>query len=307
MNRIRYSGIPYLGVDNNSLLKKIFSQKDFRHKSITFYDFFNRIESNRYIAIIDGKWLSWCEDIQFNYRDGICQLPYFTYETYRLEKSPKNDNFGHLLISEDGKILVRYAYKLCKLKLEIGSELKIYDILKDKFYELEFSSWCSLTSYKIERLYELYRGSCYFDKRGISDVVKGYHFFTKDFVGFTNAEYRYRRKNGLETYLDDYEPIEDDYRDVRGYSLEQYSAKARVLVFNMKPYKYRRLSFDCTLFCIVKSGVSLDSEDYTNFIKSKEASYFKYGKDVFLIFKKYWYTGGNNSLIKKRFCSGGWL
>lgn len=304
MNKLKYRGIPYLGEDTQIKYGFIRDADYTELRTVTILEFFTNKEQNRYICLIQGYWLTWLDDIQFNYRDGCIRLPFFTYETKKSEIKFNGEDRSNVLLDDDN-IVVTYNYELNLLAVNEMSKLKIFDTKTGESFRLKFSGYTDNTTFSMSDVKKLYAVSCYFDDKSISsNYEKGYHYITEQFKGFINYDYSTRLKLKLSSYKDDYKPVLEDYRDVRNYEYDKYILTVGNEYFDSRIYKYRRLDFDCMLFCIIKGNlICSDDDNYNNFLRGSLDYYKVSFSSLNLIFKKYWYSKDNNknSLIYKRF------
>jgi len=301
MNKIKYKGIPYLGENNQEKFEYIVNNtvyQDYLCDFITFFD--NIFKPKNYVVIIDN-FITWLDDIQFNYRDAMITVPYFIYDYYNLEKVIHSKS--RCFIDENGNSIIRYNYELHKLKFTDTVQLKVYSIKDNKFFNLKLT-FPDDKNFVMSDLYERYRNSCYFDSIQLNkEREAGYFYFTKEFVGFTNIENRYRQKLYLDTFKDNVSVDEEDYRDVRDYTNNRVGIFYDEYDLNETLYKYRRLSFDMLLYNVVHNNmIAIDDELYNKYLNSSKQQYYKYKKDFTLIFKKYWLKKQGTSIIEKRFC-----
>ena len=107
-------GIPYFGEITQELMDYILNT-DFsnvpvaRYKSL--YEIVESSVNDKVVVVIDNKWVTWLNDIVFNYRDKECYLPYYSYEEYLItDRVFKTNNKGHLELTDDG-LKIKYEYK----------------------------------------------------------------------------------------------------------------------------------------------------------------------------------------------------
>lgn len=295
MNKRIYKGIPYLGEDTPNMYKRIRNNIRFKTIHTTFYDMWYNLEPNRYLAIVDKQWLTWLDDIIFNYRDNKIMLPYYKYKYFDVILTPKKLDGN--LIYNNGVLTITHSYNLCFKKLNIGCSLKIYDLKEDKFFNVIFDKLISLESFSMKALFHDYLVSCYYGNAEFEQNKAGYHFINQ-IKGVNNQEAYYRRKYdliGLETS----DSIEN-CRDVRNYTYNQFISMGYLEYVTNDNYSRRNLKFECFLYCVVFSKLfSSDCDDYNHYLKSNNP-YFKYEK---LIFKKYWINQDlkNKTIIGRRF------
>lgn len=277
------SGIPYFGENTQSLYKMI-KNFNFSNSNIkTYKSLYSALESlinRRIIVIIDNKWLTWLNDIIFNYRDKCCYLPYFSYKKHIVnDKEYHNDNKGHLIIS-DGALHIRYEYKYAKLSID-GNNLLLNCVDIDTFehFVLSTHKWIDETECNFDKLYNLYLESAYTENDyNINKHAGGYHYIDRSPKQFKNKEKVIREQLGLSSYsLDNI--IDADYRDVRNFKYNEIIQKHGMLQ-SVELYRERRLRFESYLYCCIRQGL-LDSLEFRKGI-------YKYGDTIKLIIKDYW-------------------
>ena len=274
------AGIPYFGADTNSIHDKIISSEYKTVKSYgSLYDFINDNISNKIIILVENKWLTWLNDIKFNYRDKKCYIPYFRFKTTSCRHN--TDNKGHLPIV-NGEIHLRYDYELNKLDIGLDKnkiELKCFNIDTDENFKVTIDKWICDKELDIEKLYRLYIESAYSeDDFMFNKHAGGYHYILRDPNGFKNVEKMLRDELELNHFSEKSE-IENDYRDVRKYKYNDIISKVGLLD-NIDLYRERRLRFESYLYCCIKNGL-------LNNIEFKGGIY-KYGEAIKLIIKDYW-------------------
>lgn len=291
-------GIPFFGEDHVNIVKSILSRPSERHiKYDTVFELVHDETIKHAVVIIDNKWFTWLHDIVFNYRDGNAFLPYYTYELFdtQVVKSMK-DNNGHLLLDKETNTLsIRHNFDLKVFDFTLDTTLEIYNITNNERYSVSASAWYYDT-FDLDTLYGRYISSAYYDFDELLEKhIGGYHYITRQFKGFANVEWRKRKDFFLENYAGN-QLIISDHRDVRQYRREQLFGNAPIQ--QIVPYKYRRLAFDCMLYCVIKQGSKTDNEEFNErYAKlSKQdciLNYKPYYKAPSLIFKSYWYGVGS--------------
>ena len=295
-------GIPYFGENNNEIYERILTGvkngacKEKRYTTI--YELIHKNIDNKLIVVIDEQWLTWLNDIRFNYRDHECYLPYFTYELYSVDGNRRrSDNKGHLLLKDGpyGKeLFIRYDYKYEKLELnENNFRLKVYNLDTNEFMELCSDSWIDNT-FDMKELYEKYVDSCFKnDDYLLNKHMGGYHYITRTVDKFVNKERLIRNDLGLRHYSE-IDAYDSDYRDVRQYKYEQVVQMKGLRDSLSKLYKLRRLDFDCLIYCIMReNAIPYNCSDrfkieWERLGTEEGKDYIKYGKDIKLIIKSYW-------------------
>ena len=276
-------GIPYFGEITQELMDYILNT-DFsnvpvaRYKSL--YEIVESSVNDKVVVVIDNKWVTWLNDIVFNYRDKECYIPYYSYKEYLIEDRVfKTNNRGHLILTDDG-LKIRYEYKYNKKYIKDGKvELHCVDISTlDKFI-IATDSWADDDSVDLDKLYRLYIDSCYKDDDFlVNKHTGGYHYIDKSIKAFENKEKKLREQYGLNAFASDSE-YDKDYRDVRQYTYDEV-IKLKGLLSNDELYRERRLRFESYLYCCLRQGL-------LNTIKFNEGIY-KIGNDIKLIIKDYW-------------------
>ena len=255
-------GIPYFGENNNEIYERVLTGVKNgackKKRYTTIYELIHKNIDNKLVVIIDEQWLTWLNDIRFNYRDHECYLPYFTYELYSVDwNRRRSDNKGHLLLKDgpSGKeLFIRYNYKYEKLELnENNFRLKVYSLDTNEFMELCSGNWLNDT-FDMKELYEKYIDSCFKnDDYLLNKHMGGYHYITRTVDKFVNKERLIRNDLGLRHYSE-IETYDSDYRDVRQYKYEQVVQMKGLRDSLSKLYKLRRLDFDCLIYCIMRKN-----------------------------------------------------
>lgn len=288
-------GIPYFGENNNELWKTIiYTDVNCTRFYKSVYNFISEHINKKVVAIIEDKYITWLNDIKFNYRDKQLYIPYYSYkEKYIPNKVYKTDNKGHIQLSEDFKqVILRYEYNYEKLVIRLNNfRLILFDLdTKEKYYaELSEYNWYNSDEFNIEELYQLYIDSCYEEDDFIINKHQGgYHFISKNIPNFENKERKLR-----ELYdLCDYSAcnlVDKDYRDVRQYKYEEVIQKEGIRD-TLDLYKIRRLKFESALFCILRQHIKSNDTEFNieldKLYSGKQI--IKYGNNIKLIFKNYW-------------------
>lgn len=277
-------GIPFLGENNTHLKYKILNRKPDTFEEISLYSLYKDVEPNKKIVIIDSKWITWLEDTNFDYLKHTAYLKYYTYKrlltSYKINLKDISKDENHLEYTEDGQVYVRYAYKLNKLSLNIGSKLLIYNIDTDILTEYTITSFVDTEfTFSILQLYELYKNACYKDTGHNS----GYTLIYKEIPQFKNIDAVLRKENSLDTWDDkkssSYHSRNDDvgYRDVRIYEYNTFIEKFGTGYIEGKyTYKYRKLFFESYLYCAMRADiVPIDGKEYNWDTLGKSRSYIK--------------------------------
>lgn len=291
-------GIPYFGPYHNSIVEEINSACVSETISYnTMYEMIQAEATKRTVVIIDNKWFSWLWDARFNYREGKAELPYYEYQTTDIQVSKNHsDNKGHLLLNIDTYTWsVRHSYNLKMLELQLNKEITLYDVELHKKYKVIADKWY-FDTFDITALYISYLSSAYYDFDELLEKhIGGYHYITRQFKGFNNLEWKKRKELELPNFVEN-QPTLYDFRDVRQYRREELFGGA--VMDTIIPYKFRRLAFDCLLYCIIKQGSKTTDRDFNhryNQLSKKDCILcYRPNHDApALIFKSYWYGVGS--------------
>lgn len=276
-------GIPYFGEITQELMDYILNT-DFsnvpvaRYKSL--YEVFESSVNDSVVVVIDNKWVTWLNDIVFNYRDKECYLPYYSYEEYLItDRVFKTNNKGHLELTDNG-LKIKYEYKYNKMCITDGKvELNCVDISTLDRFIIATDGWSEASSADLDKLYNLYINSCYKDDDFlVNKHAGGYHYIDKTIKAFENKEKKLRERYNLCAFAMDSEYIKD-YRDVRQYTYDEV-IKLKGLITNSELYRERRLRFESYLYCCLRQGL-LNNVHFKNHIH-------KIGDNIKLIIKDYW-------------------
>lgn len=284
-------GIPYFGDNNQSIWEDILkSSIKYNINENSLYDLVNKRINQKCVVVIDNKWLSWLNDITFNYRDKECYIPYYSFELFETtDTNIRTDNKGHLLFDGD-TLKIRYNYKLEKYNIDINKlSLVIYDLATNEKYMVHTDKWIDECEFSIDKLYELYLDSCYIeDDFIINKHTGGYHYIIKVVDKFFNKECYLRKELGLQHYSSESE-LSEDYRDVRNY---RYTEVIKLSGFRdtIETYKLRRLRFESYLYCVLRANLKPNKAKFKQEWNKlgKSVDFIKYGDKIKLIFKSYW-------------------
>lgn len=276
-------GIPYFGEQTQELMDYILNT-DFNNVPVARYKSLYEIVvdsvNDKVVVVIDNKWVTWLNDIVFNYRDKECYIPYYSYKEYLVEDRPfKTNNRGHLILTSDG-LKIRYEYKYNKMYITDGKvRLHCVDISTLDQFIIVTDGWMNDSSIDLDKLYKLYIDSCYKDDDFlVNKHAGGYHYINKSIKAFENRENKLREQYDLYAFTEDSE-YDKDYRDVRQYTYDEV-VKIKGLLSNNELYRERRLRFESYLYCCLRQGLLND-------IKFKNHIH-KIGNDIKLIIKDYW-------------------
>jgi len=291
------AGIPYFGEYNQNIYNKIINSKVTSELNIdSIYRLINTYAYSKIVVVIDNKWLTWLNDIKFNYRDKKCYIPYYSYKLYSVsEKTYKYNNQGHLII-ENNHLVLRYDYTYNQLNISDSNiSLILYNIDTQEKFKVNTKNWISEQRFSIDKLYKLYINSSYKEDRyNIKKHLGGYHYISRQPKEFKNKEKQYRELYELDDYSKEtidcfYNQEYDDYRDVRNFKYEEVIQRYG-MVDNTEIYKIRRLRFESYLYCILRADILSDNQEFNTklaLLKSGK-EIIKYGSDIKLIFKRYW-------------------
>lgn len=297
-------GIPYFGEETQEITERILKSKiEYTKEFNSLYDIINEHINKKIIVIIDNKWLSWLNDIIFNYRDKKCYIPYYTYELFKVQdKKYKSNNKGHLVI-KDITLYLRYNYNYKKFDININNlSLILYDMQTNKKYKVNTTNWIAEKEFNIDKLYNLYVDGCYKEDDFIYNKHEGgYHYIYKSPKEFKNKEKTLREAYNLQAYHMD-SKFEADYRDVRNFKYEEVIQKIG-LRETIELYKVRRLKFESYLYCILRQNIkpsNIDSKFTEQWKKlGVTKDHIKYGQSgIKLIFKAYWLN--NHKRLKRK-------
>lgn len=276
-------GIPYFGEQTQEIVDSILNIDTdiiYEKKYDSLYDLILSNIDKHIIVVIDNKWLTWLNDIVFNYRDRECYIPYYTYKEQLItDRTFRTNNKGHLILDGDN-IRVRYEYSYHKLNITVDNlALDCVDIDTQERLIVRTNNWINEAAVDFDKLHKLYVESSYKDDDFIMNKhAGGYHYITLSPKEFVNRERKLREQYNLSDYSEDFYYIKD-YRDVRQYKYEEV-IKLNGLLDNIELYRERRLRFESYLYCCLRAGLFND-------IQFKKHIY-KVGKEIKLIIKDYW-------------------
>lgn len=298
-------GIPYFGEDTQEITEYILLKPiDKEVKANSLYNLIDDNISNKALVVIDNKYLTWLNDIVFNYRDKTCYIPYYSYELHELlGKEYRSNNKGHLIL-KDNSLYIRYNYSYEKRTLnELNKSIIVYNLDTSEKIKYSIDKWINETEFNIEHLYRLYVDSCYKEDDYLyTKHDGGYHYISKSIKSFKNKEKQIRNRLGLNDYKENnIEKIEntyrqEHYRDVRAYRYNEFTLKGG-LTQSTEQYKIRKLRFETYLYCILRQHISPDNTDLKfkeqfNKLVNGNIKYIKYSneehRNIKLIIKEYW-------------------
>lgn len=276
-------GIPYFGEQTQEIVDSILNIDTdiiYEKKYDSLYDLILSNIDKHIIVVIDNKWLTWLNDIVFNYRDRECYIPYYTYKEQLItDRTFRTNNKGHLILDGDN-IRVRYEYSYHKLNITVDNlALDCVDIDTQERLIVRTNNWINEAAVDFDKLHKLYVESSYKDDDFIMNKhAGGYHYISLSPKEFVNRERKLREQYDLSDYSEDFYYIKD-YRDVRQYKYEEV-IKLNGLLDNIELYRERRLRFESYMYCCLRAGLFND-------IQFKKHIY-KVGKELKLIIKDYW-------------------
>ena len=285
-------GIPYFKENNAEIHNRIFTSTIENHSKITMYDLSRLILKDRknYVVILDDFFLTWLDDIAFDYTDKLCFLPYYTFSTVQTDKvfNETAKNTDHLYCDEKGRVILRYDFKLELKFINIGTKLNIYSIKDGSITEYKITEYINEVFY-LSEVYNRYKTACYFDEfTEKTEFEGGYTYIAKTVQGFINHEHKLRLQLGYLDFADD--RILEDYRDVRCYKYLECAEHFRKVNMTNDLYKYRRLDFESYLYTqLRKDKMPVDNKEWKELGESKQ--FIKFKDDVPFFIKYYWLNG----------------
>ena len=278
------------------------------YSNIDLYEVVSSLD--KYVIIINNKYLSWGKDIRFDYRDLLIFLPYFQYD-----KKAINTDKRHKHLDFDGENTnIHYNFEL---KLHIfynyASNYKNFDIYFADIHtltvyhtnlnDLKFS----MQGFSIEELYNRYLNASYFDEAWEDvDFKNNYHW-----IGIEknlNIEAGLRSSHALPTWkLGKTKACTDIVKEVFYYTdirLYDYETLSSIYDFELNTdmlYYKRRYEFEAYLLLGVLEGLDFVETDFQEKYEKLGVTlnYIKYEKEgAFPLFLKHYYT--LNSVMKKK-------
>lgn len=333
-------GIPYLGENNIEKWHDIIiSAQDIHNiKTIetSMIELISEIDEKDNLVIMDGKYLTWLEDIKFNYVKHTCKLPYIKFSLFSTSKerdARRNKAHNHIEYVEKAHsytvnknresiniqnskqfMLIRYDFEYLMKEINLGDDLIIFNLKNDKITRYIIKSWVNHQSknqicvFSIERLYNLYKEYSFYDiKTEFSGHESGYTYINIESNRLKNPERTIRKSFGLPEWKS--EPIEVDYRDVRVYKYFDYISRISKSIgvdstdisLQAKLFKYRRLAFESYLYChIIGNSLPQDIDKYPEWEKlGKTLDYIKISDGNLPFFIKAEWKPDNKLNIKK--------
>ena len=284
------AGIPYFGdktYEVYSLIERTLLSSGVTKEVSEPLDSFvySAIENNNIVIVIpsdnNNYYLTYLTDVNFNYRDRICVLPYFSFDTKEVDMKVRGNNKQHLIV-KDGRPQIRYNFKLEESKISLYSRLLCLNTDNMEMFYYVPSCWTEDTDLDNNVLYELYiKSACSENDYDITSHIGGYHYISRRVKGFKNREQDIREEFNLPVYSID-SVRHKDYRDVRNYKYNELIQRVGLLDLSENS-KYRRLRFECYLFCKLRAG-AFDSTVFKHGI-------YKIKGGIPLIIKEYWLDG----------------
>lgn len=274
-------GIPYFGENTQEIIDEIRNTTDY--KEIAYKSLYDAIIDNinkKIIVVIDDVWLTWLNDILFNYRDKECYIPYFTYDIFEIkEPNIYSNNKGHLIL-KDNSLFIRYKYTYNKFNININNlKLRCINIDTMESFIISTNSWIKDETIDFDKLYKLYVESSYKDDDfDYNKHSGGYHYIDRAPRQFKNRENELRQQYNLIAY-NPAQAFDTEYRDVRNFKYNEVIQKYGMLD-SIDLYRERRLRFESYLYCCIRQGL-LDNLEFRKGI-------YKYGDTIKLIIKDYW-------------------
>jgi hypothetical protein len=290
------SGIPYFGEDTQQIYEQILSETELNNRLYeikqynSLYDLVVSNINNRIIVIINNQWLTWLNDIEFNYRDKECYIPYYEYEIYEIpDRNFRANNKGHLIL-KDSALSIRYNYNYKKYEININNlSLKCINIDTGEKFTATANKWITEQTFSIDKLYKLYIESSFKeDDFIINKHAGGYHYIDKSIQKFRNKEKEYREQYSLPTYNKNFK-YQHSYRDVRNFKYDEVVQKYE-MINTVELHKIRQLRFEAYLYCIMRNKLYCEDNKFNDQLKQlyNGKSIIKYGESIKLIFKNYW-------------------
>ncbi len=271
-------GIPYFGENTNEILSNLPCEyKPIHYPSL--YDVVVEFMTRKMVVVIGQQWVTWFNDIVFDYKNKNCYLPYYTYELYECkDKLYRSDDKGHLIL-KDNTLYIRHSFFYNKYNINTDVKLFCFDLDTRESYEVTFDKWVDVPCVDLNKLYKLYVESAFkTDDFDLNRHSGGYHYIDRQPRQFRNRELSLRQELGLPTWESGI-PVENDYRDVRNYKYEEI-IQLYGMLDHLDLYRERRLRFESYLYCCIKEHL-LDNLVFKKGI-------YKYGNAIKLIIKEYW-------------------
>lgn len=225
----------------------------------------DNMEEKNSLVVIDGEYLTWLEEIKFNYLSHTCKLPYLKFIKYKTDKernTGRNKSHNHIDYtysesddSADEKnvksvsiqnrkqfMIIRYNFEYLMKQIKLNDSLIIFDLKNDKIKRYIIKSWVNQQSkndvcvFSIEKLYKLYKEYSFYDIRTeFSEHESGYTYINFENRKFKNTENTIRNRLGLKTWKTS--PVDEEYRDVRVYRYFDYISRISKYENQRKTYE----------------------------------------------------------------------
>ena len=180
--------IPYLGKQNNIIREYILESKELEVIETDIYSFISNVDLASTLVVVDNKWLTWLDDIVFNYRDKKCYIHYWKYDIIPLDENLVKRDIYQYLIEMNNTFYLRYNYEYCTLNINLDTELSLYNLKLDKRYKVKLNSWINETEFNIDKLYQLYVKSCFYDDKLLKTREYGRYYIDKFSKKLSNRE-----------------------------------------------------------------------------------------------------------------------
>lgn len=179
-------GIPFLGENNiekwHRILKQSKDTQSIKQSETQLLKLISSIEEKTKLVVIDGQYLTWLEDIRFDYIKHICYTPYLKFDLFSqniVRNVDKNKGHNHIDYFEykdtnsDNDYIqflsIKYNFEYLIKQVKIGDSLIIYDLKNDEIQRYIISSWVNhqdkndISVFSLKRLYNLYKEYCFYD------------------------------------------------------------------------------------------------------------------------------------------------
>lgn len=268
------------------------------------------------VVVIDDTYLTWLDDINFDYVHHICYISYLKYDKYTTDKVrclDKDKGYNHVDYIEGTDnvqyIQIRYNFEYLTKQITLGDSLVIFEIDSGKLIKYSIDSWVNHEDkndndvFSLIELYNLYKNYCFYDLHTkFSGHESGYQYVQYE-EGFNNVDDKLRKKYKLNTWKS--KPTINHYRDVRVYKYFDYiqriqgravseegcynSESQENIQISDKLFKYRKLAFESYLFChLMNRSIPIDYQDDWNKL-GKSMYYIKIGdKNLPMFIKAEW-------------------
>lgn len=220
------------------------------------------IEENLLFMVEDDRrYLSWCADIRFNYRDRYMFIPYYKYETLEVPYGFADREYKFLDRLDGETVSIRYNFELVERVLDSRQSgvrekvISLFDRERDRGFSLsiEHLPYLSGETFSMHTLHDSYTqllaGSSNEPDKDYWRIQNG---------KFKTKEQQLRSAYELPVYAGEFNDL--NYTDVRYYTLEE--CLERGLLPNDIPYSLRVYLFEAYLYCVAASGVLPVEEEF---------------------------------------------